>query len=252
MNTDRVAVVTGAGSGIGAASARRLAADGFRVWCLDLRLDAAEATAATLDDAAALAVDVGDEASVAAAWDAILRSNPAIDVLVNSAGIIVNSRFEETAVADWERTYRINVIGTYLSIVAALPGLRAASAPSRVVNIASAAGKLPGMYTVSYNASKAAVISLTRSAAVALAPGILVNSVCPGVIDTPMWDQQRIGLARIGAGPGTTFEERVAALPIKRPGTAEDVAEVVAFLAGPGGSYILGEDINVNGGLALH
>jgi NAD(P)-dependent dehydrogenase (short-subunit alcohol dehydrogenase family) len=252
MDTDRVAVVTGAGSGIGAASARRLAEDGFKVWCLDLRLEAAEATATTIDHASAGSVDVGDEASVLSAFDTIMRARPAIDVLVNSAGIIVNSRFEETSVSDWERTYRINVIGTYLSIVAALPGLRAAKAPSRVINIASAAGKLPGMYTVSYNASKAAVINLTRSAAVALAPDILVNSVCPGVIDTPMWDQQRIGLARIGAGPGTTFEERVAALPIKRPGSAEDVAEVVAFLAGKGGRYILGEDLNVNGGLALH
>jgi NAD(P)-dependent dehydrogenase (short-subunit alcohol dehydrogenase family) len=252
MSLDRVAVVTGAGSGIGAASARRLAADGFMVWCLDLRLEAAEDSASSIENAAAQAVDVGDEASVSEAFDTILRSAGAIDVLVNSAGIIVNSRFDETAVRDWERTYRINVIGTYLCMVAALPGLRAAASPSRIVNIASAAGKLPGMYTVSYNASKAAVISLTRSAAVALAPDILVNSVCPGVIDTPMWDQQRVGLARIGAGPGTTFEERVAALPIKRPGSAEDVAEVVAFLAGPGGSYILGEDINVNGGLALH
>ena len=175
-----------------------------------------------------------------------------IDVLVNSAGIIVNSRFEETAVTDWERTYRVNVIGTYVCMIAALPGLRAAPAPARIINIASAAGKVPGVYTSSYNASKAAVINLTRSAAVALAPSILVNSVCPGIIDTPMWEQQRIGLARIGAGPGTTFEERVASLPIKKAGTAEDVAEVVAFLAGRGGAYVLGEDINVNGGLVLH
>jgi NAD(P)-dependent dehydrogenase (short-subunit alcohol dehydrogenase family) len=252
----KVAVITGAASGIGAASARALAREGFHVWCADRDGDGARATAARLaaDGAAsdAVAVDVSDPGSVRAAFDAVADSSPAIDVLVSSAGVIVVSRFEEGTKKEWERVYSVNVVGAYLCLQAALPLLRRAD-PGRVVNIASAAAKTAGPFTAAYNASKAALVSLTRSAAQALAPEVLVNSVCPGVIDTPMWrNHLGPGLAAAGAGAGTTFEERSAALPIRRAGTPEEVAEVVAFLASTRSSYVLGEDVNVNGGLAMY
>ena len=252
----KVAVVTGAASGIGAASARALARDGFHVWCADRDEEGARETAAGLAadgaGADAVAVDVWDPGSVEAAFGATTDSWPAIDVLVNSAGVIVVGRFEEATKEDWERVYSVNVVGAYLCIQAALPALRRAQ-PGRVVNIASAAAKTAGPYTAPYNASKAALVSLTRSAAQALAPGVLVNSVCPGVIDTPMWREHLgPGLAAAGAGAGTTFEERSAALPIGRAGSADEVAEVVAFLASTRSSYVLGEDVNVNGGLAMN
>lgn len=252
----KVAVVTGAASGIGAASARALARDGFHVWCADRDEEGARGTAAGLaaDGAAsdAIAVDVSDPGSVEAAFAAVADSSPVIDVLVNSAGVIVVGRFEAGTKADWEHVYSVNVVGAYLCLQAALPALRNAG-PGRVVNIASAAAKTAGPFTAPYNASKAALVSLTRSAAQALAPDVLVNSVCPGVIDTPMWREHLgPGLAAAGAGAGATFEQRSAALPIGRAGTAEEVAEVVAFLASTRSSYVLGEDVNVNGGLAMY
>jgi NAD(P)-dependent dehydrogenase (short-subunit alcohol dehydrogenase family) len=254
----RIAVVTGAASGIGAASARALARDGFRIWCADVNADGAEGVADGIRaggaEAEAIALDVSDEAAVAAAFERITAREPVLDVLVNSAGIIAVCRFDEGTKQVWERVYGINVVGMYLCMQAALPALRAtAQPPARIVNVASAAGKMPGPFTAPYNASKAAVINMSRSAAVALAPDILVNSVCPGVIDTPMWRQHlEPKLMEAGAGPQATFEARTAAVPSKRAGTAEEVAELVAFLAGPGGSYVLGEDLNVNGGLAMY
>jgi 3-oxoacyl-[acyl-carrier protein] reductase len=252
----KVAVVTGAASGIGAASARALSRDGFHVWCADRDEPGARATAARLAadgcGSDAVAVDVSDPASVTAAFAAVTASSQSIDVLVNSAGTIVVRRFEEGTKAEWERVYAVNVVGAYLCLQAALPALRAA-APGRVVNIASAAAKTAGPFTAAYNASKAALVSFTRSAAQALAPDVLVNSVCPGVIDTPMWREHLgPGLAAAGAGPAATFEQRTAALPIRRAGTADEVAEVVAFLASTRSSYVLGEDVNVNGGLVMY
>lgn len=256
MTSRRVAVLTGAASGIGAASARRLAADGFRVWLADLAVERAERVAeevrAAGGEAMAIALDVADAASVSAAFARIVAEERAIDVLVNSAGVVAVCRFEEATQELWERVYRINVVGAYLCLQAALPGLRAAASPARVINLASGAGKMPGPFTAPYNASKAAVISLTRSAAAWLAPDVLVNSVCPGVIDTPMWEELDARLAQAGAGPAASFEQRVGALPMGRAGTAEDVAAVIAFLAGPDGAYVVGEDVNVNGGYVMH
>jgi NAD(P)-dependent dehydrogenase (short-subunit alcohol dehydrogenase family) len=241
-----VAVVTGGGSGIGAATALALARDGYRVWTADLDEDAAKRTAEGAGGEA-IRLDVADERSVDAAFAAI---GAPVDVLVCSAGVIVVEPFEEFTVEQWERTHRVNVVGTYLCLRAALPALRAAAPPARVINVASAAGKMAGPFTAPYNASKAAVINLTRSAAVALAPQVLVNAICPGVIDTPMWRRDLgPGLAR--AGSETTFEARSAARPIGRPGTAEEVAAAIVFMASPANAYMLGEDVNVNGGLAL-
>lgn len=253
---EKVAVVTGAASGIGAAVVRRLAQDGFRVWAADLNEQGVQQLARELCESAMqvspLALDVGSERSVGEAFERVRRASDHLDVLVNSAGIVAVSPFEQGTQEVWERVLRINVVGTYLCLQAALPALKRAEPPARVINLSSGAAKMPGPFTAAYNASKAAVLSLTRSAAVALAPGVLVNSVCPGVIGTPMWEKLGQELATAGAGPGTSFDDRIAALPIKRAGTAEDVANVISFLASGDSAYIVGEDVNVTGGYVMH
>jgi NAD(P)-dependent dehydrogenase (short-subunit alcohol dehydrogenase family) len=252
----RTALVTGGGSGIGAATGRALAADGFAVWLADLQGDAAEGVAAAIREdggtAHAVTADVTDEASIAAAVEQA-AGDGALDVLVTCAGIVVVVPFAEATAEIWERLYRVNVVGTYLTLQAALPALRRAPAPARVVLLASGAGKMPGVFTAPYNASKAGVINLARSAALALAPDILVNSVCPGVIDTPMWREGlEPRLQAAGAGPMATYAARTGSLPLKRGGTADEVAAVIAALAGPAGAYVTGEDVNVNGGMIYH
>ena len=252
----RVAVITGGARGIGRAVALRLAADGKHVWIGDIDPTGAKTVVDEITtaggSAGAVLLDVSDPQSVTEAFDEIAQHDSAIDALVNNAGVTAVHAFEEIPVEAWERAYRVNVVGMYLCIRAALPALRHAPPPARIVNVASGAGKIAGAYTAAYHASKAAVISLTRSAAVALAPDILVNSVCPGVIDTPMWELIDAGLAAIDAPASARFDHRSSALPLQRPGTADEVAAVIAFLAGPESRYMTGEDVNVTGGSVMH
>src|SRR5215218_3811443 len=172
-------LVTGAASGIGLATARALAGDGHRVFALDLDADRLATAFDGLDGPRPepFIADVADARSVAAALEAVAQRTTVLDGLVNSAGIILVVPFEDLTSDDWERIYRVNVVGTFLVLQAALPLLRGAASPA-IVNLASQAGKIASAYTAPYNASKAAVISLTRSAALTLAPQIRVNAVC--------------------------------------------------------------------------
>jgi D-sorbitol dehydrogenase (acceptor) len=254
--SEPVAVVTGAASGIGAATARRLATDGFRVWLADIAFDRAGAVADELVShgrtALALELDVSEPESVEAAFTRVIQTEGSIDALVNCAGIVGVTKFEESTQEEWENIYRINVVGSYLCLKAALTGLRRAEPPSRVVNLASGAGKMPGPFTAAYNASKAGVISLTKSAAVALAPDILVNCISPGVIETPLWDTIDGRLEELAAPEPARLEQRVAALPMKRIGTADEIAAVISFLVSRTNRYMVGGDVNVNGGYIMH
>lgn len=246
-------LVTGAASGIGLATVHRLAAAGHRVWALDHDADRLERVLGTagLPDVELLICDVGDESSVGTALQQVAAEAGHLDGLVNCAGIILVAPFEQHSVLDWERTYRVNVIGSYLMLCAALPLLRASRGAS-VVNLASMAAKIPGPYTVAYNASKAAVVSLTRSAATALAPGIRVNAVCPGVVASPMYEAVDAALQTLGAPEMLRFETRAASAPVGRPASAEEIATVIEFLLGPGAAFVTGEDVNVTGGFVMH
>ena len=242
------AAVTGAGSGIGAATARLLAARGMGVALLDVRADAAQAVAREIGGGAhARELDVTRPASVQRAFAGIEE----LSVLVNAAGVVVVDAFEAFSDADWVRTHEVNVLGTYRCMVAALPALRAAPAPARIINVASAAGKRAAPFLAPYAASKAAVISLTRSAAAAWAPGILVNCVCPGLVETPMWETIDARLAAIDAPAGTRYAERARGLPVGRAATPEEVAAAIAYLCGPHAGSITGTDLDVDGGLSL-
>ncbi|BEP13229.1 SDR family NAD(P)-dependent oxidoreductase [Acidothermaceae bacterium B102] len=223
----RTAVVTGAMSGLGLASAVRLAADGVRVVGLDVV------------PGADLVVDVTDADAVRAA----ARQIGPVDILVNSAGVIgPNVPLWEIDPADWARTFAVNVTGTFHTCQAFVPGMRAAGW-GRIVNLASMAGKDGNPNLSAYSASKAAVIGLTKSLGKELATsGVLVNAIAPAVIDTPM---------------NATTEPEVLAhitslIPMKRVGRPEEVAELVAWLASDKVSFSTGAVYDISGGRATY
>lgn len=245
-------LITGAAGDIGAATARRLAGAGAGVILADLDRRAVEALADELSasgvQASAVHLDVRDEDSVAGSIARVRERTGALDVLVNAAGVLVVEPFERFSREQWLRVYEVNVYGSYLCLKHALPLLRAASRQARVVNVASGAGKRPGPMITPYACAKAAVISLTRSAAAALAPQVRVNCVSPGIVEGSMWEQIESRLEQLGAPPSARYAERVANLPLARGGSPEEVAEAIAFLASPASSYVVGQDLNVDGG----
>jgi NAD(P)-dependent dehydrogenase (short-subunit alcohol dehydrogenase family) len=250
------ALVTGAGGDIGGATARRLAAAGEHVVLADIDDDAVDRLAVELraagSEATPLRLDVTNDASVADGMARIREQLGSLSVLVNGAGAIGVDRFDSFSRMDWQRMFEINVYGTYLCLKEAIPLLHAADGQGRVVNLASGAGKRPGPLIAPYACAKAAVISLTRSAAAALAPTIRVNCVCPGVIEGGMWKQIDARLDELDAPASAHFAGRVSGLPLSRGGTPEEIAEVIAFLASEASSYIVGEDVNVDGGQLMH
>jgi NAD(P)-dependent dehydrogenase (short-subunit alcohol dehydrogenase family) len=250
-----VALITGAAGDIGGAVARRIGRDGARVVVADLDGEAVESLARELGAsgvaAGALALDVTDEASVAAAVAEAAGGTGALDVLVNAAGIVAVDRFEGFQREAWLRIYEVNVYGSYLCLKHAIPFLRASERQARVVNVASGAGKRPAPLIAPYACSKAAVASLTRSAAAALAPEVRVNCVSPGVVAGAMWEQLEARLEELGAPPAARLTGRVESLPLGRAGWPEEIAEVIAFLASPASSYMVGQDIDVDGGQTM-
>jgi NAD(P)-dependent dehydrogenase (short-subunit alcohol dehydrogenase family) len=253
--TGEVALITGAAGDIGAATATRLGRGGTHVVLADLDGDAVEARARELSsagiEASPVALDVADEDSVAAAVEAAGALTGALDVLVNAAGVVRVERFDGFTRDDWLRIYEVNVYGTYLCLKHALPFLRASEGQARVVNVASGAGRRPGPMIAPYACSKAAVTSLTRSAAAALAPEVRVNCVSPGIVGGAMWELLDARLEELGAPEGARHAGRVASLPLARAGSPGEIAEVIAFLASPESSYVVGQDVNVDGGQTM-
>ena len=254
--TKKIAVVTGAGSGIGRAIATELAARDHTVVVTDLDLAAAEATAKELarvgnPDASALALDVTDAAQAKSVAEAVAQRHGAIDVWVSNAGISKMQRFLDVTPEDLRRTLAVNLEGIFLCGQAAAAAVIAGGKGGVIVNVASMAGKQGRVpYLADYVASKFGVVGLTQAMAFELAPhGITVNSVCPGYVTTPMQDRE---LGWESALRGTT-EDKVRQLyiddtPLGRLETPHDVARAVAFLAGPDARFITGEALAVNGG----
>jgi len=247
-----VAVVTGAAQGIGAGIAARLAADDARVVLADIDLEAAEKTAGEIraagGRASAVRLDVAAPVSVAglpvrvkAAFDEPMRH------LVCNAGVQTFQRAVDVTVEEWDRIMDVNARGTLLCMQA---GARAMTAGGSVVAIASIQGRLGAPFYPHYAASKAGVISLVKSFALALAPrAIRVNAVAPGIVETPLWDEADEKLSRLrGAEPGAARAERIAAVPLRRAGTPADVAAATSFLLSSDASYITGECLHVCGG----
>ncbi|OYN99053.1 short-chain dehydrogenase [Enemella evansiae] len=232
-----VAVVTGGLSGIGAATADRLRELGATVVVLDRTADPS--------DPGALAVDIADADAVTTAVDEIAATHGRIDILVNSAGVGAAGTVTQNDVTEWRRVLDINVIGTANVIRACLPQL-IASPTGSVVNVASAVATTGFPNRVLYTASKGAVLSMTRAmAADHLGDGIRFNAVCPGTTETA-WIGRLLDSAEDPAAARTALETRQ---PHGRLVTADEVAEAIAYLAGPRSGSTNGTTVSVDGGI---
>jgi NAD(P)-dependent dehydrogenase (short-subunit alcohol dehydrogenase family) len=238
----RVALVTGAGSGIGAATARRFAEAGATVVAGDVRADAvAEVAAALGDGAVAIELDVADESSVVRAVEHA-EALGGIDVLVNVAGIGSTTNAPETPVEVWDDVLAVNARGTFLCCKHAIPPM-AARGRGAIVNVASVAGLVGLRNRAAYCASKGAVIALTRALAVDhVGDGIRVNAVCPGTVDSP-W------VRRLVEEAGESLDALRARQPLGRLGTPEEIAEAVLYLAGDSAAFVTGTAFVIDGGL---
>jgi NAD(P)-dependent dehydrogenase (short-subunit alcohol dehydrogenase family) len=285
----RIAIVTGAGQGIGRAVAKRLAAEGAVIAIAEFNASNAAAVAKEIVNdgckAVAYSVDISDAGAVQSMLAQTVEQHGRVDILVNNAGVVQTKPMLDLSEEDWDRVLDINLRGTFFLLQAVArqmirqvpESLRNAAlvpadvaqvrvaetqemeatdlAPSygKVVNLASVAGRRGRPLSAHYAASKAAIINLTQSAALALAPyRINVNAVCPGIVTTPMWDQIDKDRGELfGAKPGEAMAAFVKSVPLKRPATPEDVAAAIAFFCSPDADYITGQALNVDGGFEM-
>jgi sorbitol-6-phosphate 2-dehydrogenase len=253
---DQVAVVTGGAQGLGAALAQRLAAEGAHVVVADLNAAGAQATADAVAQATgrrtlALAVDVTDEAQVAALVDRAVATFGRLDIMVANAGIVLSGPLEEFDLARWRKVVEVNLTGYFLC---AKHAARVMKAQRRgvIVQINSKSGKKGSFKNSAYAASKFGGIGLTQSIALELAEfGVRVNAVCPGnLLDSPLWVDSLYAqyAARLGISEDEVRRRYVEQVPMQRGCTYEDVTNVVVFLASDQASYMTGQAINVTGG----
>jgi NAD(P)-dependent dehydrogenase (short-subunit alcohol dehydrogenase family) len=247
----KVAVVTGAGSGIGRAAAVRFAAEGAAVAVVDLNADAAKNTAAQISAASgralAVAADVADRAQVSGCFAQILTEYGRIDVLYNNAGVNSSGSVLDATEDDWDRSFAVNAKGTFLCAQAAAPAMVAAGGGS-IINQGSVAALVGIANFASYCAAKGAVVALTRSMSVDLAPrGVRVNVICPGTVYTPLMEPMLT--ARGGGDMAAGLALTVAKYPIGRLGTPEEIAAVALFLASDDSSFLTGSVITADGGM---
>lgn len=253
----RTGVVTGGANGIGAGVARRLAAAGADVAIWDVDGGAARAAAAAINSegagtgtATGIGCDVADRASVGAALDRTRAEFGVPTLVVTAAGIIRLASFLDLDPAQWRRVLDVNLTGTFLPVQACARAMKEARIPGAMVCVSSIAGRGPRADAADYAASKAGVISLVRSAAVALAPfQITVNAVCPGIVETEMTERNAAQRAEREGGSTTDALRQLAdRIPLRRMQTVSDVADVVSFLLSPAG-YVTGQALNACGGL---
>jgi meso-butanediol dehydrogenase/(S,S)-butanediol dehydrogenase/diacetyl reductase len=255
----RVVLITGAAGGIGSATARRLARDGARLVLSDVDGGAVRKLADELGQAG-VAADVTRAADIEAMVDEAYRRWGRLDVLFNNAGVIRVQPLLEVTEAEWDRVMTVNLRAVFFVMQAVIrrmreqgpmPGSELRGKLIQTASIAAYRGGNPLM--TPYSASKAGVVSLTRSAAMMLASDrITSNCVCPGAVETPMWTQiDKEWGALSGWGEGEAWKRRIRHIPLGRPETADDVAGVVAFLAGPDSDYMTGQALKVDGGLVM-
>ena len=249
---NKVAVVTGAGSGIGRSIAEMFAAEGARVAVLDIRAEPAQETVELLDgEHHAIEADVSDGASVSRAFEEVDRAFGGVDILVNNAGVdrVPGDGFEEAMKGElqllhmsdeaFRRMMAINVDGVFYGTREAVRRMIRDGRPGAIVNMSSIAG-LAGQGMPHYAASKAAVLGFTRACARQLGPlGIRVNAICPGVIETPMTK----------AVPDSALKGLIATTPLGRVGRPEDIAHATLYLASDESGFVTGQWLSPNGGL---
>lgn len=266
----QVAIVTGAGRGIGWAIGERLSREGARVVVAEIDPRTAQAAAEAFSrvgpEGWAYPIDIGDTERSAELVQAVAERWGRVDILVNNAGVSEKASFLEMTPEAWDRVQRVNQRGLLFCLQAAARQMiaqmpdevkqagRAGRSYGKIINLSSIAGRRGRPDALHYSVSKAAVITMTQGAAMALAPyNINVNAICPSVIPTPMWDElDRAETEARGLPRGEWYRRRVERIPLKRPGTVEEVAALCSFLASTDGDYITGQTYNLDGGSELN
>ena len=282
----KTAIVTGAGQGIGKGIALYLAGEGADIAVAEYNEETAAATAAEVEQsgrrALACPLDISDAGSVSGMVDEVASRFGHVDILVNNAGVVQTKPMLDLTEEDWDRVISVNLRGTFFCLQAvarrmidqAPDDLKRSQAPTdifsmdagepeqtprsvescgKIVNLASISGRRGRPLSTHYAASKAAIISVTQSAALALAPyNINVNAVAPGVVPTPMWeaiDQDRAAL--FDARPGEAMAAFIRTIPLQRASSPRDIAAAIAFLCSSEADYITGQTLNVDGGYEM-
>ena len=253
----QVAIVTGAGRGIGRATALELARLGADIVIAELDQNGADGTAKLVKDlgrrAAVIPTDVTKRAELKAMAERTQSQFGRIDILVNNAGIYRAAATLDVTEEHWDAIMTLNAKAVFFASQAVLPAMIAAKRGS-IVSLASMAGKIGSKTNLPYNASKAAVVSMTKSLALAhAADGIRVNCVCPGFVETDMWtmvarDQSKL----LGMTPDEFSRAREKSVPLGRMEKPQDVANVIAFLCTERAGYMTGQALSVDGGLVMH
>jgi len=267
----KVAIVTGAGQGIGRGVAKRFAQEGAHIVIAEYNKVNAEEAAHELSTTGAQVlaypVDVGDIQQVQEMVVDVVARFGRIDILVNNAGLSRPAPLFDLTAESWDPIIRVNLNGLFFTLqtvarqmVAQVPddvkqAGRATRSYGKIINFSSVAGRSGRPYDTAYSATKWGVISITQSAALYLAPyNINVNAVCPGLVPTPMWDNIDLvqGVQRQGLQAGEWMQKSIEAIPLKRAATGEDVAAAVSFLASEDADYITGQALNVDGGIEMN
>ena len=242
----RVALVTGAAAGIGAAIARRLARDGIAIGVVDVLIDDAKKVAAQIvsggGKAIALQADITDRKQVESAVGKLREAFGPVTILVNNAGITGFVAFEELTEAQWDKMFEVNVKGTFIITQVVLPDMKAAGW-GRIVNISSSSAQSGAPRMAHYSASKGAIIALTKTLAREFGPlGITCNNIPPRFVMNTVMSEKAFQNANISR------EESIQAGPIRRQGEPEDIAGACAWLVSEEAGYVTGQTIGVNGG----
>ena len=250
----KVAIVTGAGQGIGRAIARRLARDGFAVAIVDINGKALDEVKSEIEALGAKAlVLTADLTQLEDVQNVITRSaewgQPS--VLVNNAGRVIITPFLEITEQEWDTIMTLDLKTVFFATQFAA---RIMQPGGRIINLSSISGRSGRPDQAHYAAAKCAVISLTQSAALSFAPqGITVNAICPGVVETPMTSGiHEIRAGMLGITPEESLARMIAKIPLGRPAKTDDIANVVSFLCSPDADYITGQALNVCGGMEMN
>jgi meso-butanediol dehydrogenase / (S,S)-butanediol dehydrogenase / diacetyl reductase len=255
----KVAFVTGAGAGIGRAIALRLSSEGAKVIVTDIDPEAAARTASEIKKsgtASSLKLDVTNSSEVSEVIEKAWKLFGRFDFLINNAGVSTMNRLVDLTERDWDFNMDVNAKGVFLVTVAAVRRMiceEYGREKPKIVNVASAAGKIPGPFLAHYTASKFAVVGFTKAAALDLAPfRINVNCVCPGYVQTSMQERELVWEGKLrGVAAEEVKEGYLSQVPLGRLATPDDVATIVAFLCSHDSDYMTGQALNVTGGQVM-